>query len=229
MNYERIYNQIIERAKNEETLCIRKKNNGNYYERHHIIPKCLDGTNDKENLVLLTAREHFLCHWILARIYTNNNKITSAFWAMCNQRKKSVIRYIPNSRIYQEAREMHSKNISKIKKGRKMSDDTKKKLSEANKGQIPWNKGLKYEGSKLDSVRSHLSNPKRCAKISNSMKGKKKSAEHVKKLIGKKRSICICPHCNKSGGVNNMYRYHFDNCKYVLNDMISFKKMIYLL
>jgi len=54
MNYQKIYDQIIERAKN-------RKLEG-YKEKHHIIPKCLGGPDNKENLVELTAREHFLCH-----------------------------------------------------------------------------------------------------------------------------------------------------------------------
>ena len=47
MNYEKIYNQIILRAKSRELNC--------YVERHHVIPKCMGGTNDKDNLVKLTA------------------------------------------------------------------------------------------------------------------------------------------------------------------------------
>lgn len=65
MNYEKIYNQIIERAK----LSNRIKSKENYFEKHHIIPKCLGGDNEKENLVLLTAREHFICHWCSHFIY----------------------------------------------------------------------------------------------------------------------------------------------------------------
>jgi len=83
MNYEKIYNQIIERAKSENRI----KGNGIYYERHHIIPQCMGGTNTDDNLVLLTAREHFLCHRLLVRIY-NNNKLIYAFWLMCNIKNK---------------------------------------------------------------------------------------------------------------------------------------------
>ena len=61
MEYTRIYNQLIERAQNR-TL-------EGYVEKHHIIPKCLGGSNNKENLVELTAREHFLCHKLLTKIY----------------------------------------------------------------------------------------------------------------------------------------------------------------
>ena len=39
-----------------------------YTERHHIIPQSLGGSNDKDNLVDLTAREHFICHWLLIKM-----------------------------------------------------------------------------------------------------------------------------------------------------------------
>ena len=78
MNYEKIYNQIIEKAKSE----CRMKNKEIYYERHHIIPKCLGGSNHKDNLVLLTAKEHFICHKLLTEMYPDNIKLLYAFSAM---------------------------------------------------------------------------------------------------------------------------------------------------
>lgn len=107
MNYQKIYNQIVDRAKQEG----RKKGKGKYYESHHILPKCLGGCNSNENLVLLTGREHFLCHWILARIHPEDIRISYAFWGMCNRRSKGQEeRYIPSSRTYEEARKHSSKN-----------------------------------------------------------------------------------------------------------------------
>ena len=102
MNYQRIYDQIVDRAKQEE----RKKSDTTYYESHHILPKCMGGCNSRENLVLLTGREHFLTHWILARIHPANKKIAYAFWLMCNPKNKSQEkRHTPGSRAYGEARE----------------------------------------------------------------------------------------------------------------------------
>lgn len=74
MNNERIYNQLIERAK----IAGRRKRNGVYYEQHHIIPRCLHGSNEKCNLVLLTAREHFLAHWLLTKIHKNDFRLMYA-------------------------------------------------------------------------------------------------------------------------------------------------------
>lgn len=79
MNYEKIYNQLIKRSREEN----RQKTKDNYYEEHHIIPKCIGGTNEKFNLVLFTAREHFVAHWILTRIYPNEPGIIFAWNSFC--------------------------------------------------------------------------------------------------------------------------------------------------
>jgi 5-methylcytosine-specific restriction endonuclease McrA len=61
MNYQKLYDQLIERAKLRVL--------DGYCEKHHIVPKSLGGSNNKENIVSLTAREHFLAHWLLFKIY----------------------------------------------------------------------------------------------------------------------------------------------------------------
>lgn len=60
MNYNKIYSSIIEKAKNEVKT--------GYCERHHIIPKSLGGSDDNTNLVLLSAKEHFVCHYLLLKM-----------------------------------------------------------------------------------------------------------------------------------------------------------------
>jgi hypothetical protein len=99
MNYQRIYDQIIDRAKS-------RKLEG-YREKHHIIPKCLGGTNEKQNLVELTAREHFVCHQLLIFIYPRSKKIAYALWGMCNQTTSlnNIRKYRVSSRAYQTGRE----------------------------------------------------------------------------------------------------------------------------
>lgn len=76
MDYARIYAELIGRGKTRDVIV------GTYYERHHIIPKCLGGTNDKNNLVKLTAREHYLVHWLLTKIHPTDFKIWTAFALM---------------------------------------------------------------------------------------------------------------------------------------------------
>ena len=61
----------------------RKLVEGEYYERHHAIPKCLGGKDKKT--VNLTAREHYIAHWLLTKMFkegTNKRKMLHAFNAM---------------------------------------------------------------------------------------------------------------------------------------------------
>lgn len=70
MNYLEHYNRLINRAK-DRILDI-------YTETHHIIPKCINGTDDKNNLVNLTPEEHYVAHQLLIKIYPNNFKLINA-------------------------------------------------------------------------------------------------------------------------------------------------------
>ena len=89
MNYKKIYEDLIHRAKH-------RKLDG-YKEVHHIIPKCLNGSDLEDNLVELTAREHFIAHMILVKIYPGHHGLIKAVVMMCmgqNERKL-------NNRIYE--------------------------------------------------------------------------------------------------------------------------------
>lgn len=59
------YQELIEFAKAQT----RTKNSYVYYEKHHIIPKSEGGTDDEENIVLLTLYEHLLAHYLRACEY----------------------------------------------------------------------------------------------------------------------------------------------------------------
>ena len=63
MNYKKHYNLLVEKAILNNT---QHKSN---YEKHHIIPSSLGGSNDIDNLVLLTPKEHFIAHFLLLKIY----------------------------------------------------------------------------------------------------------------------------------------------------------------
>ena len=144
MNYQNHYTLLIEKTKLEE----RRKNKEIYYEWHHIIPECLNGPNTKENLVLLTGREHYIAHWLLWKA-TNNYKLKLAFGGMALGAKRRKL----NSRQFERARtvlseakqgvsfsEQHKTNL-KIAQNKRflespVSEETRKKLSDAAKGRI---------------------------------------------------------------------------------------------
>lgn len=108
MNYLNLYYKIINKAK--------ESNRSGYLELHHIVPRCIFGenllneelinnVNQESNLVYLTAREHFIVHWLLHRSFPKNNKLGLAFWAMIGMISPDHKRnYIPSSRTIEEAR-----------------------------------------------------------------------------------------------------------------------------
>jgi len=100
MNYKNIYNDIIEKRKENIPT--------GYTEEHHIIPRCLGGTDDKDNLVKLTAKEHFICHLLLTKMYEYG---TIEYYKMCN----AFLMMLVTSKDHQNNRYITSRKYEKLK------------------------------------------------------------------------------------------------------------------
>lgn len=83
MNYNLHYERLIERAKNRPLII------AEYYERHHIVPKSMGGSNHKNNLVSLLPEEHIIAHLLLMRIHNYHPKLVQAVSCMTNGFNKS--------------------------------------------------------------------------------------------------------------------------------------------
>jgi hypothetical protein len=105
MNYLKHYQSLIEKAKSRKIT--------GYYELHHIIPKCIGGSDSPENLVGLTPEEHYVAHQLLCRIYKNNPKLILAAMMMCTNRK--------GNKVYGWLRRAHSLAMSEMQAGEKNS------------------------------------------------------------------------------------------------------------
>jgi hypothetical protein len=83
-----------------------------YAERHHIIPRCLGGTDDADNIVRLLTKEHFIAHLLLARIHSGKDgmRMVHALRRMLTGNQSH--RYIPNSRTYQTIRTLSMEKCS---------------------------------------------------------------------------------------------------------------------
>ena len=96
--------------------------------KHHILPKCMGGENDKDNLVYLTHREHFIAHYMLAKAFPNHT-IVHALARM------TTTKTIKDSKIYSHGMKLYAQLRSKAFKGcklcvgRKLSDKTRKLIS----------------------------------------------------------------------------------------------------
>lgn len=90
MDYYKIYLSICNRGK-------QKRNLNGYSENHHIIPRCMSGTNEKDNITTLTYREHFIAHLLLTKIYKEHQGINYAF--LCMLRKQPTGERLLTSRM----------------------------------------------------------------------------------------------------------------------------------
>lgn len=117
MDYQNIYHLLV--SKRQQFLA------EGYTERHHIIPRCMGGTNEPNNLVRLTAREHFIAHLLLAKIY--GGKLIHTAFMMSNYKKC-------NSKSYKWLKEKHAYLTSERMKNRIVSEETRQKNSRNKKG-----------------------------------------------------------------------------------------------
>lgn len=72
MNYKHIYNQLCERSQTRQWAKFT-------YEKHHIVPKSMGGTDAKSNIAILTPREHALAHLLLVKFLTGAEKAKMIF------------------------------------------------------------------------------------------------------------------------------------------------------
>ena len=171
MTYEEFINNILETR--GRFAC-----GDEYHERHHIIARCMGGTDEKDNLIDLFAREHFIAHKLLAEENDGNHKLVAAWWRMCNWQDRNKEFYEPTPEEYEEARiafsEAHSKAMSgknhpnygkkgelSTNWGKHFSEEHRRKIGDANKG-------------KIVSAESRQ-------KMSEAQKGKKRSKESCQK------------------------------------------------
>jgi hypothetical protein len=199
MNYLKIYERIILRGKQRIIE--------GYKERHHIIPKCMGGSNNSDNLVNLTPEEHYVCHQLLVKIYPKNHKLIYAATAMSmnnsrHKRSNKCYGWLKrrSSILQSQARKgiplstEHRNNISKSKKGKLLSIEHCNNISKGKKGKT--SKPITEETrQKLRLAKQNISDEYRQKlrlagqnksaeirrKISDSKKGKKLSPEHIAK------------------------------------------------
>lgn len=147
MNYTLHYNKLIDRARNRELE--------GYSERHHIIPRCMGGSDDENNLVRLTPEEHYVAHQLLFKMHPHNPKLAHAAFVMTRSQNGKR-----SNKLYSWVRRAHAEAMS----NREITDEFRKNCSASalkrkqdpvkvaagieaaklkNKNRKVWNKGLK--------------------------------------------------------------------------------------
>ena len=177
---------------------------GKYHERHHIIPRCMEGTDDESNLIDLYAREHYEAHRLLAEENPDNQKLVFAWWIMSTNSSNTNGRYKLTAEEYEEAKIALSDAQSKAKKemfkdkenhpmfGKTHSEEAKEKMSKAKKGKPSPQKGKPLSDKQKQALRD-------------SRVGSKWSQEQHEKMDGRyangNSTCCVpiyCPELNES-------------------------------
>lgn len=207
MDYEKLYNYYINIAKKSG----RYKRDGHIYENHHIIPRSIrpDLVKDPSNLVLLTPREHFLAHLALVKIYKNRgdkeaaNKMMGALFLISPRINNNPIK---NSRLYEKLKLEYYFNISERNKGKKWTEEQKKKL----KGRSAWNKGLHGVQQCSEETRKKLSLAAKKHKVTAkeiekriATRRKNNSYKHSEET--KRKIAALRPYYNKDTGEKHMF------------------------
>lgn len=193
MNYARHYQNLIDRAGNRSIA--------GYVERHHVVPRCIGGTDEESNMVSLTPEEHYVAHQLLVKIYPHERGLLWAVMIMTGGRDHQPRK----NKLYGWLR----RRVSAEMTGKPKSPETRAKLSAALKGRlysaercanISAGKTGRKIGPCSDVRRARISaantgkspSLETRAKMRAAKLGKKLTAEHISKVVaantGKKRS-----------------------------------------
>ena len=111
-----------------------------YVEKHHIIPKSLGGSNDPDNIVKLSLRQHYIVHRLLPKMVispSHRSKMLFALRCMLNYDKYGR-RYKPSSRVFETLKtqiresklsDEHRANIKNSQVGKSLSEKHKRAIS----------------------------------------------------------------------------------------------------
>ena len=204
-----------------------------YHERHHIVPKCLGGSNEEDNLIDLCAKEHFIAHKMLAEENPDNHKIVYAYTCMAFLKSGTHQRYELTPDEYEQARiacsittkERLSNPENCAMYGKQHSEETKLVLSAKAKERFanPENHpmfGRKLSEEQIERLRkSHLGQPAWNKGLSvfvgedNPFYGKHHTDES-KEVMRRKKLQWI-----EENGVPFKGRHHTEETKQQLRDM----------
>lgn len=211
MNYRKHYDALMLKAKSRLL-------ESEYTESHHILPRCMGGSNSIDNLVELTYKEHYLAHWLLCKIHPDNPKLFAALVSMSgNPLDKRVI----PAWVFDLTKRMAKD------KGYPWLKEYANKHGAWNKGtkgvMKAWNKGMKLESHSearkkqiSETLKEHWTvNGHNRIGMAPWNKGTKGVMVAWNK--GKKADLVPCLVCGKMANAGNISRWHNEKCKNTIN------------
>lgn len=182
MNYQLHYDSLVSRA-----IAEARKRGTIDYESHHILPKCMGGSNLFANLVLLTPEEHYVAHQLLVKIYPGNKSLIYAARMMCvgSNRSNKLYGWLKRKAIQAIKEDTdRGSRISKTLTGRIVPPEVGRKISESNMGRVVSD-STRQKLSAAGQGRPHSTEHRKA--LSRSHKNIPHTAEQHKKVIESKR------------------------------------------
>ena len=226
MNYKKHYDLLIKKRKNNPPE--------GYGENHHIVPRCAGGDNTKDNIVKLTAREHYIAHALLFKHY-RSSKLAHAWFSMLRISENQERHF--TSRQYESAKNAHVSALRENMKGdrnpfygKTHTQETIEKIKKANR---EYTKTKEQIDNWIEKVAKKPASDKQKKILSENSKGKimlknihtgecvkidrNEISEYDSKIwknpaaISQRRDTCI--YCGKESVAGNIKRWHNENCK----------------
>ena len=178
MNYARIYSEFIADRLTKQPV------KPTYFERHHILPRCLGGGNEKSNIIRLMPEDHLFAHILLARIHGGSLWHAVAAMTMQSHRRSHSDGYVWRSRkIYAKARIEAAAAHSAIMKGRFTGADHPM-------WGIPCSELSKQKTrERFAAGFSPMGTPEARKKVSDALKGRVFTAAHCLKISTSKMGV----------------------------------------
>lgn len=159
-----------------------------YTEKHHVIPRSLGGSDDSGNIAVLTAREHWICHLLLTKMTTGNDryKMAYALNMMTHVQRIGEGRYLPPSKLYEYSKEIHREAITRCWTPEKRKEHAKK-ISKITRGRKHLPETIEKMKNKKWTKRAEESRLKNCLKSAKKYEGSQwmyhPETNEVKKLL----------------------------------------------
>lgn len=164
--YRTWYLNICQRAFSRAATRWRAKQLMGYVEGHHVLPISIDLTERRNpnNIAFLTAREHFVCHWLATKMFSGTQKAKMIYALSMFMNQNSFMQRGKCSRQYERVKFATSAAVLEIgphnrgkthsvetkavlaakQKGKKLSDTTKQKMSIKKRGTNNWMYGKQH-------------------------------------------------------------------------------------
>jgi len=167
MNYAVHYDRLMARARGRAL--------GGYIERHHVLPRCMGGSDDPANIVVLTPEEHYVAHQLLVKMHQGNRRLShAAVW---------MARRCVGHKSYGWLRRRHATDSSALQKGvarRPLSAEHRAKLSASQRGRQKTLDAIAKTAAARRGMKHTAEAREKCGAFN---RGRKLSAEHKAKAL----------------------------------------------